>query len=240
LAEKSSLLAACVAASIQNKVALGDRAGQYVRKLGIHPIEAQVTGHRSAAVKGFSLHGGVLIEAKERDQLERLIRYVARPAVALERLEWASHGNLIYRLKRSFTDGTTHVLFSPMELMEKLVAIVPQPKIHLVRYHGVLAPHARIRSQIVPKKANEATTVTEKEKQESSSKRMSWAMLLKRVFGIDISTCFSCQGKVKVIAALLEKNAIQKILKHLNLPTEPPFIHPARAPPQPTFAFDPF
>lgn len=239
LAEKSSLLASCVAASIQNKVAMGERAGKYVRKLGVHPIEAEVTGYRSAAVNGFSLHGGIRVAAEEREKLEHLIRYVARPAVALERLEWASQGNLIYKLKKSFSDGTTHVLFSPMELMEKLAAIIPQPKIHLVRYHGVLAPHAALREHVVPKK-EELTTTTETEKKESSSKRISWARLLKRVFDIDISTCSVCQGKVKVIAAILERSVIRKILKHLGLPLDPPTIASARAPPEPALVFDPF
>jgi len=239
--EKNSLIAACVAASIQNKIALGNRAGHYVRKIGVHPLEAKITGYRSAAINGFSLHGGVSIKAKDRHQLERLIRYVARPSVALERLKWTSDGNLTYQLKRAFSDGTTHILFSPMELMEKLVALIPQPKIHLIRYHGVLAPHAKWRSLIVPKQIQEPlATTNDSEKKASRSKRISWAELLKRVFNIDVSTCSTCQGKVKVVAAILEIRVIEKILNHLKLPTKPPFIHPARAPPDSDSYFDTF
>jgi len=239
LAKQSPLLAACVAASVQNKTAFGDRAGQYVRKLGVHPFDAKVTGRKSASVNGFSLHGGVSIAARDRSQLERLIRYVARPSIALERLNWTPDGNVIYRLKKSYTDGTTHVLFSPMELVEKLVALVPRPNVHLVRYHGVLGPHAKIRAQVVPKPEVEATPLPdESEKSGSSAKRISWARLLKRVFDIDVSVCSSCNGAVKIIAAILDRSVIAKILKHLELPLDPPVVAPARAPPQGLLSFE--
>jgi len=237
LSHQSPILAACVAASVQNKSALGDRAGKYVRKLGIHPLEARTTGFRSAAFRGFSLHGGVLVEAEDRRKLEHLIRYVARPSIALERLNWTNDGNLIYKLKRTYTDGTTHVLFSPMELLEKLVSLIPRPNVHLVRYHGVLAPHAKVRSKVIPKLPTKKLESIE-ENHESKSKRISWARLLKRVFEIDISTCSACNGNVKVIAAILEQNVVRKILEHLKLPAEPPRISPARAPPQGSLHFD--
>ena len=236
LQSQSPLFASCVAASIQHKTALGDRAGERVRKLGVHPLESQVTGHSSASDRGFSLHAGVVVRAQERDKLERLIRYVARPSLALERLEKTSDGNLIYRLKKAYSDGTTHVKFSAMELIEKLVALIPRPRMHLVRYHGILAPNARLRSRIVPKVKTETTT-TDAEKREVTPQRIAWAKLLKRVFDIDISKCGMCQGQVKVIAAVQDSHVMAKILEHLKMPVKPPFIAPARAPPQGSLAF---
>jgi len=192
-----------------------------------------------ACLNGFSLHGGVCIEANDRSQLEHLIRYVARPAIALERLTRTQEGNLTYRLKRTFTDGTTHVLFSPMELIEKLVALVPRPRVHLVRYHGVLAPHSKWRKEVVPTPPKTSSEIDDlKEAPGSRAKRISWARLLKRVFDIDVTSCFSCRGEVKVIAAILERAVIVQIISHLKLPTEPPRISAARAPPQGHLAFD--
>ena len=239
LQETSPLFASCVAASIQNKTALGDRAGQRVRRLGVHPLESQVTGPSSASDRGFSLHAGVVVRAKERDKRERLIRYVARPSLALERLEKMPDGNLHYRLKKIYSDGTTHVKFSPLELIEKLVALIPRPRMHLVRYHGVLAPNASLRSRIVPKVKTETTTM-DQEKREVTPQRIAWAKLLKRVFDIDISKCFTCQGPVKVIAAVQDPAVIARILEHLKMPQKPPFIAPARAPPQGSLAFGDF
>lgn len=72
----------------------------------------------------------------------------------------------------------------------------------------------------------------------SKARRMSWAMLLKRVFDFDVTVCFACEGAVKVIAAILDRAVIIKILAHLKLPTEPPIISDARAPPQASLFFD--
>ena len=47
-------------------------------------------------------------------------------------------------------DGTTHLVLSPSELIEKLAALIPPPRLNLVRYDGVFAPNAADREQIVP------------------------------------------------------------------------------------------
>lgn len=117
------------------------------------------------------------------------------------------------------------------------MSLIPRPNVHLVRYHGVLAPHAKVRSRIVPRLPAEKLESPE-ENRGSESKRISWARLLKRVFEIDISTCSVCRGNVKVIAAILDQTVIRKILESLRLPVEPPKIALARAPPQGSFHFD--
>jgi len=44
-------------------------------------------------------------------------------------------GRLLYHLKRRWRDGTTHMIFEPLELVEKLAALVPRPRFNLVRYY---------------------------------------------------------------------------------------------------------
>jgi hypothetical protein len=56
----------------------------------------------------------------------------------------------VLQLKSPYRDGTTHVVMSPLELMQRLAALVPRPRLHLIRFHGVLAPHAKLRAAIVP------------------------------------------------------------------------------------------
>jgi Putative transposase len=90
------------------------------------------------------------IPAHRRDQLERLIRYTARGAVSLECLEQDAHGDLIYTFTKPWSDGTTGIKLSPVELLEKLAALVPLPRVHLVRYGGCLAPHSKLRDVIIP------------------------------------------------------------------------------------------
>ena len=97
-----------------------------------------------------SLHADVVVPARDRRRLERLCRYVARPALAHDRLEERPDGRLALRLKTRWRDGTTHILMQRHELLERLVPLIPPPRAHQVRYHGVLAPCASARKRIVP------------------------------------------------------------------------------------------
>ena len=100
---------------------------------------------------GFSLHAGVAAKATERDKLEKIARYIARPAVSEERLSTSASGDVIYRFKKPWDDGTAALKMTPLEFMERLAALVPRPRVHLTRYSGVLAPHYKYRRDIVPK-----------------------------------------------------------------------------------------
>ncbi len=125
------LLAALYGASVRGRIATGRRAGQRVTRLGDHiDVENLVIhgGPRCASVAGISVHANVGVPARDRARLERLCRYVARPPVATERLSRLADGRLLYRLKHRWRDGTTHVLFEPLELVEKLAALVPPPR----------------------------------------------------------------------------------------------------------------
>jgi len=153
LGEDEPLLAALYGASVFGRIATGPRAGRPVLRLGDR-IDADdlpaLQGPRCASVAGVSLHANVAVPARDRARLERLCRYVARPPVATERLSRLPDGRLLYRLKHRWRDGTTHVLFEPGELVERLAALVPPPRFHLVRYHGILGPCASERDRVVP------------------------------------------------------------------------------------------
>jgi hypothetical protein len=97
-----------------------------------------------------SLHAAVAVPARDRRRLERLCRYVARPPLANERLEALPDGRLALRLKIRWRDGTSHIVMERSELIERLVPLIPPPRAHQVRYHGILAPCASWRDQVVP------------------------------------------------------------------------------------------
>jgi hypothetical protein len=77
-------------------------------------------------------------------------RYTARGAVSLERLEEDANGDLMYSLHRPWSGSITGIKLSPLELREKLSALVPLPRVHLVRYAGCLVPHSTPRDAIIP------------------------------------------------------------------------------------------
>ncbi len=126
--------------SITYRVAVGPRAGQKVFALQTVPAREAEPRSGVAQCAGFSLHAGIGVEADQRAQLERLARYVSRPPVSIERLALTAQGQVRYRLKTPYRDGTTHIVLEPVDFMARLAALVPPPRVHLTRYHGVFAP----------------------------------------------------------------------------------------------------
>src|SRR4030095_8539251 len=137
LGDDAPELARTMAASVQQRIAFGERSGQQVRRIGAgfgHEGEVPtLIGTRCASVHGFSLHANTHVPAHRWDQLERLIRYMARGAVSLERLTQDANGDLVSTFTHPWSDGTTGIRLSPMELLEKLAALVPLAPVHLVR-----------------------------------------------------------------------------------------------------------
>ncbi len=174
------------AASCTYQIALGSRAGQKVLSLRSLPsTDERSTPGLCAKLHGISLHAAVRCGAGERKQLEHLCRYITRPAIANERLRRNGAGQVVLQLKSAYQDGTSHVVMSPLQFMQRLAALVPRPRLHLIRFHGVLAPHAKLRAAIVPAPAH-STTQHAAEHGHHAPARISWARLLKRVFDIDI------------------------------------------------------
>src|SRR5207247_2189175 len=137
-----------------------------------------------------------------------------------ERLSELPDGRLLYRLKRHWRNGTTDVIFERGDFISKLAALVPAPRTHLVRFHGVVAPAAKWRPLIVPSpnadsaclcpqpppSTEPAPDLMESEACESVSpsrrKNYSWSQLLRRVFSIDVLECERCRGRVRILAAI--------------------------------------
>jgi len=161
--EESPALAGISSASVQGRVALGPRAGARVLQIGREPNAPWVTsrGPCQAHLEGFDLHANLAVRADDRKGLERLCRYILRPPVAQDRLELTGDGRVLVILKGEWSDGTTHLLFEPVELLEKLAALTPRPRINLLLYHGVLAPHARWRGRAVAHDGAEAVAPAE-------------------------------------------------------------------------------
>lgn len=224
------------AASSTYRIAFGSRAGQKVPSLqsvsrgGESATPSTLTTSALCANHhGFSLHAGVRFGSHQRKELERLCRFLTRPAIANERLKRNAAGQVVLPLKIAYRDGTTPIVLSPLEFMQRLAALVPRPRLHLIRFHSVLAPNAKLRSEIVPGPP-ENTSEHAADHAHGAPARMSWARLLKRVFDIDIEHCPQCGGALKIIATIEEPAVILRILAHLGLPTRAPPRTPARWP----------
>ena len=141
------LLVTLSEASAQGVVATGPRRGRrVVRVRGVAAdTDAFLMGRLCAQVEGYNLHAATRIAANDGNGLERMARYLARPPIATDRLARLQDGRLELRLKRPWRDGTIAFRYTPHELLERLVALVPRPRRHLTRYHGV---RPRLRWQV--------------------------------------------------------------------------------------------
>jgi hypothetical protein len=210
--------------SITYRIAVGPRAGQKLFTLQTVPPRLQgLEGGPNGAARagGFSLHAGIDIAPHQRPKLERLCRYVSRPPVATERLGLTSSGHVRYALKTPYRDGTTHIVIEPLDFMARLATLVPPPRMHLTRYHGVFAPHSKLRAAVTPAQrgAGAAQTAPVADPARPPTPKhvsMSWARRLKRVFGIQIEGCARCGGRLKIIASIEEPQVVARILAHLE------------------------
>jgi hypothetical protein len=188
-----------------------------------------------------------------------LARYCARPPLSLRRLELQEDGQVLYHAKHAAPGVPRLLRLSPTQCMGRLAALIPPPRAHLTRFHGVFAPHSKHRSRIIPEPFPAAAAAPDPPiatpdrpfaaPQQAPSAvcatagmapppplprspyRLPWATLLRRVFAIEVLTCDRCEGKRRLVALVDKPEAIQKILAHLGLPTKPPTACPARAPP---------
>ena len=152
------------------------------------------------------------------------------------------NGSIRYQLKTPYRDGTTHVIFEPLDFIAKLAALVPKPRTNLTRFHGVFAPNSKLRVRVTPAKRGRGRKrrqpTGENWLDKTRAERhvaMTWVQRLKRVFNIDIETCERCAGQVKIIACIEDPAVIKKILTHLDTKdarAAPSRLPPSRAPPQ--------
>jgi len=229
---------------------------------------------------GFSVDASVRITLIDRDvpsyfqSLEHLLRYCARPPFAIERLSvtrgpdgratsvryvlprhkaanWVGPG----RGRKSTQPGANGVVeLTPFEFLDRLAALVPPPRKHRHRYHGVFAPNHKLRPAVTAlaigniRKQREAATgghgsdghategccdanhATQKPRSHDTS-RIAWAKLMARVGEEFPLECPNCGGDIRLIAFITEPGAIRKILTHLREPLKPPPVSPARGPP---------
>jgi hypothetical protein len=207
---------------------------------------------------GFSLDASVRIEATDRTGLERLIRYCARPPFALERLHLVDgrSDQILYILPKPDPAGRTGLRLSALEFLDRLAKILPPPRIHRHRYHGVFAPNAPLRPLVTARAHQDNALAAQKPVQDlplpltptaspsrpeppppqppatGASRSSQWAALLARIYEVFPLICPTCGTALTFIAFLTEPEPIAQILAHIGEPASPPLLHPARGPPQ--------
>jgi Putative transposase len=193
----------------EQRVARGPQRGRPVIELG-QPLATHLASAASrverggplcARVDGFDLHGQHAFGAGERSRIERLVRYCARPPLANDRLERLPDGRYLLTLKTR--DGTTHLRYDPIELMERLAAQSPKPRINLVLDAGGLAPNAKLRPEVVRCGRPAAPADPPATETQTRAECETWSELMRATFQFDVLAFPRCGGRLRHIATLL-------------------------------------
>jgi hypothetical protein len=167
--------------------------------------------------RGNDLHANVSVPARDRARLERLCRYALRPPVAQDRLHLTPEGGVVLELRHQWADGTRHLAFEPLELLERLAALTPRPRINLVLSYGVLGARSAWRARMAaPLSGRGKPPLATRPAPDTSTDRPRtnrlWAELMQRSFGCDVLACPRCGGRLELIALIEDSRVIRRIL----------------------------
>ena len=253
-AEEDPAMAAIIQSSLFDKNLLSEEFTQPpIREKGPNLRLPHTRGRNCEALNQFTLHANSRIAPLARTGLEKMIRYLCRPALATERVELMEDDSIVrLRLKTPWRDGTTHVRMPAPEFVMRLLALIPVPKKKQIRYFGVFAPGAKWRREVVRrpmpaarKRKNDANCAVQKTpvgtdeiRPGHAVSRLTWSEAMKRTFKLDVLHCDRCGGRREVIALIPEGEIATRILAHLKLPVDAQGFLPIRAPPWEIFAAD--
>jgi len=194
---------------------------------------------------GFTLHANTRVARHRRTELEVLCKYITRPAVSIDQVRWRDDGLVGWRLKRPWSDGTTELCFEPLSFLGRLATLIPAPYSNQLVYHGVLAPAAKWRPEVVSDAARAshrsrraeapspcAELPVSDDPDQPRPRKLSWAQLMWRSLGLDVLTCARCGNPRQVVALIRDPGSIRDILGHLGLLGQKKGPSAPRGPPQ--------
>jgi hypothetical protein len=172
---------------------------------------------------GFSVHTRVRVEPEEPGAVERLARYILRPPISLERMQWDGIGEVRYRRKKghgaaALQDRRGYEAFDPADFLARVLMHIPEPRRHLVRYYGAYSNVSRGRRRRSACDSGRVTPGAEREDatQDERTLRRRWSQLIKRVYEVDPLICPRCGGEMRVVAFILDHQVVDQILRHLE------------------------
>jgi len=194
--------------------------------------EGLLTGERTRLLlswrhTGFSVHSRVRVEPEDGAAVERLARYVMRPPISLERMEWDGAGQVRYRPKAGHDSGTRHrgdaaEAIDAAELLARVIMHIPEPRRHLVRYYGWYSNASRGKRKRqrltdgAPRAAAGCARGEEDRSPDVRALRRRWAEMIKRVYEVDPLVCPRCHGEMRIVAFITDPRVVDKILRHLS------------------------
>jgi hypothetical protein len=220
-----------LAGCIQVALGLGHREGQEpaLALVSDEPPQPRPRDPPLCAIaQGVNVHAGVVVPAGDRAALERIVRYLLRPALSLRRLSLREDGAVVYRLQRPDRRGRTALVMAPLEFLARLAAILPAPRLALRRQLGVFSPGSPDRRKVMPAPAPPQSCHPAAK---SAPTRVPWAELLRRVWHIEAERCDRCGGRLRPVALVQDLAEAERYLRARGEYTPIPRLARSRGPP---------
>ncbi len=183
---------------------------------------------------GFSVDDSVRVEPEDEKAMERMVRYMLRSPLSLERMEYVDGADEVVYSRKASSDGERGAAerFDALDFLARVIAQIPEPKLHSTHYLGYYSNVSRGRRKkgkdgsLVPRHPREQVDDGLSDAQRRARRR-AWARLIRRIYEVDVLKCVSCGGEMKIISVILDHKVITKILSHLARKG----VKPGRAPP---------
>ena len=166
--------------------------------------------------------------------MEQVARYILRPPLSLERMRYSDGDDeVVYRRKGSNGRAGGEERIDALDFLARVIAHIPPPRIHLVRYLGHYSNVARGRRKngkekpLIPgqPRVRDDDGLTDLERR---ARRRAWARLIRHIYEVDPLVCTSCGGEMRIVSVILEHRVITRILRSLARKG----IKPGRGPPE--------
>jgi len=243
MGEKDRLLAKLLAAATASMAPAGPAHKRKAIRIVLDPDDRPVAkGNLCAQARAFNLQAATHVAANDKPGRERLCRYILRPPLANDRLKIVDDSLLRLDFKKPWSDGTSSVDLAPLALIARLAALVPHPRLHLVRYSGMLAPAAPWRPLVIPPSQGaptDAPTAPAANAQPSTRPARTgarcryWprALLMRLTLGLVVDTCPCCGGCMQLRALVRDPANIERFLRGVGRWSPPLGLAQARPPP---------
>ena len=163
---------------------------------------------------GFNVHTKGRIDGDDGEAIEKIARYMSRPAISVDRVEFNPDGNtvIVYE-KQDRSPSRISESYDIMEFMSLVAGHIPSPYESLVYYYGIYSSSHRGKE----KRENSDNCCINVEKVGGIHRASSaWARLIRKIFEVDILRCKMCGGEMKIIAFITGHESINKILRHIR------------------------
>ncbi len=214
-------LAACAAIAMQRGAARALRDDPESLNDGGGVDAPPRAGEGAVERDGFNLHAGVSIPGHDDLGRERLMRYGARPPLALDRLRRLPDGRIAYRIKKLRDGRAKHRVMAPVDVRVPFRSGDTGVDARAAGAWQLLTPNV-----LSVKHWDRLLGGT----LYAASPRVDWASLLRRSFQVDVLACPRCDGRLRVLGEVTDPARIRLVLDALGMPTDAPRAARARDP----------